>query len=894
MITASVLLGRPSSAGDWKPHKRQRTALKIRTCVSIGAVLMKSRIAALGKIFLLFALTIVLIRAQGRDPRLTKTVRPNNQDNQAQQLNEEQTNEVGQLVRQVITLSLDHRYAEAVPLAERTLVILEKALGPEHALVVAALHRLASLHQAQGHFEKARQLHQRGLEIAKKIFGLAHPNVAKSLNSLAGLYKEQGDYGQALALYQQALEIRENALGLTHLEVVQSLNNLAELYSNQGDFRRATPLYQRVLTVAEKASWSENYPYLTSALTRLGLLHHAQGDYGQAVSFQQRAAEESEKTRTWLLNTMGSDREKQTYLIAGEPYVAVSLHALRVPQNADAARLALNVILRYKARALDALADQIAALRNRARPEDQKLVNQLVAVQSQLAKFQLSGGEKLSPAAWQAEVSRLSAEEERLEESISRHVAEFRAVTQPISIDAVRQALPADTALVELFVYQPFNTRVTGTEQNNATVRYVTYYDTPRYIAYVLRHTDAAPHFVELGDAASLDGEVERLRAALKDPRRTDVKTVARAVDERVMRPIRKLLGSVRHIFLSPDGALNLIPFAALVDENGRYLVEDYSLTYLTSGRDLLRLQTQSKSRSAPLVMADPLFDTGASRSRAAGHRVNERTSESEDNLRSIDFALRDYPPLPGTVEEATALAKLMPNLQVLMQSKATESALKRVRSPRILHIATHGFFLADQPQVFPEVNRLFRGTFDSLDTSPLPARWENPLLRSGLILAGVKQQQSGAGEDGVLTALEVAGLDLWGTKLVVLSACETGLGDVRNGAGVYGLRRALVLAGSQSQVMSLWKVSDTGTRDLMTDYYKRLQAGEGRTEALRQAQLAMLQESMYATGSGGKRETSDTREKAASKDYRHPYYWAAFIQSGDWRNIDSEERPVQ
>lgn len=148
----------------------------------------------------------------------------------------------------------------------------------------------------------------------------------------------------------------------------------------------------------------------------------------------------------------------------------------------------------------------------------------------------------------------------------------------------------------------------------------------------------------------------------------------------------------------------------------------------------------------------------------------------------------------------------------------------------------------------------------------------ESPLLRSGLVLAGVKQGRSGPGNDGVLTALEAAGLDLFGTKLVVLSACETGLGDVTSGEGVYGLRRALVLAGSETQVMSLWKVSDNVTRDLMVAYYRRLQAGEGRSEAMRAVQLAMLKGGIKA---------------GASADRRHPYYWAAFIQSGAWAPLD-------
>jgi CHAT domain-containing protein len=144
-------------------------------------------------------------------------------------------------------------------------------------------------------------------------------------------------------------------------------------------------------------------------------------------------------------------------------------------------------------------------------------------------------------------------------------------------------------------------------------------------------------------------------------------------------------------------------------------------------------------------------------------------------------------------------------------------------------------------------------------------AHVENPLLRSGLALAGINQGRSGVDDDGALTALEAAGLDLWGTKLVVLSACDTGVGVVRSGDGVYGLRRSLVLAGAESQMMSLWPVSDRSTRELVVAYYKELMRGRGRGESLRQVQLQML------------------RGRALS----HPYYWASFIQSGEWAKLE-------
>jgi CHAT domain-containing protein/Tfp pilus assembly protein PilF len=756
---------------------------------------------------------------------------------------------------------------QAVVLYQRALAIKEETLGPEHSSVASSLEGLAMLYQEQGKYRQAGQLLRRSLAIREKTLGPEHPDIANSLNNLAALYQEQGDYKQAEPLYQRALAIREKAFGLDHSAFANTLEHLASLHHEQRDYGRAEPLYHRALAIYEKVLGAE-HPLVAVSLNNLAAFYYDQGDYGRAVNFLQRGSEVAEKNIALTLS-IGSQQQKQLYLdkFKGETYATVSLHVQDAPQNADAACLALTVILRHKGRTLDASTDQIAALRNHAAPTDKKLFDQLAAIQSRLATLQLSGAGDLSPAARQAEMERLAAEQEWLEDAIGHRSATFRATSRTVTLDVVRQAVPTDAALVELFVYYSPEAKVkTGAQKIGK----------PHYVAYVLHRADDAPQFVDLGEAALIDAEVERLRVVLKDSKRADFQSIARVVDERIMRPVRKLLGQTRRVLLSPDGALNLIPFAALVDENSKYLGENYSFTYLTSGRDLLRLQAQAESRNAPSVLANPLYDLPANKD------ANPSSTQSNENQRSLDFTLLNYKPLPGTAEEAAALGKLWPNAQVLTQDKATESALKQVRSPRILHIATHGFFLADQPRDLPAGDKLRRATIDTFEasplsnTSPLPARWENPLLRSGLVLAGVKQQQSGAGEDGVLTALEAAGLDLWGTKLVVLSACETGLGDVQNGAGVYGLRRALVLAGSQTQVMSLWKVSDAGTRDLMTAYYTRLQAGEGRTEALRQVQLAMLRGELKPTQDGA--------------DYRHPYYWAAFIPSGDWRSMDGKD----
>jgi CHAT domain-containing protein/endonuclease YncB( thermonuclease family) len=779
-------------------------------------------------------------------------------------------------------------YGRAAPLFQRALAICEKALGPEHPDVATALSNLATLYQDQGDYGRAAPLFQRALAIREKALGPEHPDVAASLNNLASLHEAQGDYERAAPLFQRALAIREKALGPEHPDVAASLNNLASLYQDQGDYGRAAPLYQRSLVIFEKALGPE-HPQVALSLSNLASLHEAQGDYERALAFQQRASAVEEKNIAQILNT-GSQQQKQLYLntLSGQTDSTVSLHARDVPRNADAARLALTVILQRKGRALDATSDQIAALRSRAAPDDQKLLDQLTTIQSQLATLQLSNTSKLSLDSRRAEIARLTAEQERLEDAISRRSAEFRAVAQPITLDGVRQAMPPDAALVELFVYRPFNAQAKT---------YAEKFGAPRYVAYVLRSVNDVPQFVDLGEAATIDADAAKFRAALQTAKtpETQVKELARNLDERVMRPVRKLLGATRRVFLSPDGALNLVPFDAFVDEDGHYLIENYSFNYLTSGRDLLRPQVAGQSQDAPTIVANPLFDmkspvaAPANGRREIGLLGAGETANAEAG--ATDFTKLYYPPLAGTAAEAKSIGALLPQARVWTQGDATEAALKSVNRPSILHIATHGFFLSDQPQTAPANAR----QLVQLDAAPRGPQQENPMLRSGLILAGVKQKQSGPGEDGVLTAQEAAGLNLFGTKLVVLSACETGLGDVENGAGVYGLRRALVLAGSETQVMSLWRVSDTATRDLMIAYYTRLQAGAGRIAALHEVQLAMLR-GMVVAKSGdapqpqGRQLVQGPAADMPKADWRHPYYWAAFIPSGAWTTLDGKE----
>lgn len=273
------------------------------------------------------------------------------------------------------------------------------------------------------------------------------------------------------------------------------------------------------------------------------------------------------------------------------------------------------------------------------------------------------------------------------------------------------------------------------------------------------------------------------------------------------------------------------------------------------------------------MVFANPLFGDAA--------------QAGATSSRALDLSKVTFTPLPGTAKEASALGSILLKPNVLTGPQATEAALKRVSAPSVLHVATHGFFLPDPPRPPADARGLTLRVGQAAAGPGLPSRRTNPLLRAGIALAGANQAGSGDGEDGVLTALEAVGLDLWGTKLVVLSACETGLGDVMNGDGVYGLRRALTLAGAESQMMSLWQVSDDATKDLMVAYYRRLMEGEGRADALRGVQLQML--AGGAQASGGQERGIGSAVQAGSSGFSHPFYWASFIPLGDWRSLEGK-----
>ena len=722
----------------------------------------------------------------------------------------------------------DLETAEAIE--RRALAILEKIGDTESPRYASLLNNLGDVYRQRQDFKRAQEFFEGAFAVTQRLEGPESYHISIDYQNLGIVARERQEYAKAVDYDTRALSIRERMVGPDHPDIAPLLNNLANVQHSTGHDAEALETYFRALRIWEKARG----PYFSGTLNVVGNIARtfaATGDLVNAVAFQRRA-DAIVETELALNLAVGSERQKLAFVnsVSSRTDRTISLSLNEAAADPTASALATLVLLQRKGRVLDAMTDTLAAVRQRvADPSDQHTLDQLRAVTAQLARLALNAGEKAHADDRQNAIKELETQKETLEAELSGRSAEFRARLRPVTLEAVQAAMPEKSALVEFAVFRPFDPRA---ERNSDA------YGSPHYAAYVLRK-HGPPVGRDLGASGAIEETILELRRALRDPTRADVKQRARALDERVMRPLRASIGDATRLLISPDGDLNLVPFEAFVGEDGRFLIERYAMSYLTSGRDLLRLQVASGNRSASVVIvADPLFGEPAPSNVQQPSRKTEsvrpgRNVAVGDDLSSVYFAR-----LAGTAAEARAINALFPDATLLTGPGATKAAVERLEAPRILHIASHGFFL--------------------------PQQAENPLLRSGLALAGANLTR-GPHADGILTALEASALNLWGTKLVTLSACDSGVGEVRNGEGVYGLRRAFVLAGSETLVMSLWPVSDAISREAMVAYYAGLRDGLGRGDALRQAELEMLKRN----------------------GRQHPFYWASFIQSGEWASLD-------
>jgi tetratricopeptide (TPR) repeat protein len=776
-------------------------------------------------------------------------------------------------------------YAAALPLLERAAhlyAVNDQYYNTDHVDVILLL---SAVRLKFGEFQAAERLAEQARHMAKALHGENHSLHARALVALAealraGLFDGYGPQpsGPILAriepLYRQAIAIltdagEEGGVAMCH-------NNLALIHAHWGDPRtamdhasaaidicrrrppdRTLPNHQRALAnflnvaagiqqllgdlkeceaLAREALalrervLGRDHPDLGATVDLLADVCYATGREAEGLEFLRRSVALADDVLSQVVS-VGSERQildclDNLHKITGN---FLSTVALRHRSSPQVRREALELVLRRKGLAA-------AALLARGTAEE------LAALRGQIARKALD-----RPAAPpKAHAGLLDVYETRRQRLERRQAAQASdAVPGPVSAGAVAGALPADAVLVE-FVRCAFHDRPPGLRPTVVG---------DRYLAFVLAagRPDEV-HLADLGPADRLDRLIGAFRdaaAVLPGARVASLEEAGSALRAVVFDPLLPLLAERTRLLLATDGELSLIPFEALSLPCGRPLIDGYQLSYLGSGRDALRFGTAAgRQPGAPLVVADPAFNLTAAAA-PAGPAAEEASRQSRDLDRETRFG-----PLKHTREEAEKIGAML-RVTPWLRADALEGRLKRVCSPRVLHLATHGFFLRNQASDA-------EGELTSPEDLPRRlARMENPLLRSGLALAGANVWLSGGAlppeaEDGLLTAEDVTGMDLAGTGLVVLSACNSGLGDVHVGEGVFGLRRAFGLAGARRLVTSLWKVPDEQTRVLMVDFYSRVLDGEGVPEALRGAQLALR------------------------RNHPDPHFWAAFICIGD------------
>jgi CHAT domain-containing protein/Tfp pilus assembly protein PilF len=767
------------------------------------------------------------------------------------------------------------QYARAEPLFRRSLAIWEASLGKDHLNVALSLNNLAGLYQAQGRYARAEPLFRRSLQIKEGRLDRDHPAVALSLHNLAALYQAQGQYAQAEPLLKRSLQIREARLGKDHPDVAASLNSLARLYQDQGQYARAEKLFRRSLAILE-ATFGKGHPKEAISLNNLAWLYGSQGRWGQAVQAFDQARRILRRHLEQVLPAL-SPQEQFTFLHLFKDYLhgALSLALLRCADPSLGGPSAA-WLLNGKALTQQALAQPLRLARAAAQPQLAALHGQLLDVRQQLARLTLATPRPGRENKRREQLDDLARQERRLARELGRQSGEQLADPGWVELAAVRQALPPDAVLIDIARFPVFDFRAQGRARH---------WQAPRYAAWVVPSRGrGSVRLIDLGPVEPIDRAVQAVRrdlaaapARMRQEGEPDAERALRrplaALAELILRPLWPHIAGSERWLLSPDGALWLVPWAALPLPDGSYAVEKHTLSYLVSGRDLVRSPDQVPGKGA-LVLADPDFDLQPAR----------ESKEARPTLLARGLLpgsqLPRFSRLPGTAQEARAIAPLLERYAgqhpaVRTDREAREEAFKALRRPKVVVLSTHGYFLADQDQaVAPALAGLeSRGLkLGGLDL-PRPKGekvqvLENPLLRCGLALAGANQRdQAGPNDDdGVLTGLEIVGCDLRGCELVVLSACETGLGKVNVGEGVAGLRQAFQLAGARSVVATLWQIPDRETARLMSRFFSHLAAKKGKAEALRRAQLDII------------------RKRRARGKAAHPFYWAAFTLTGQWQ----------
>ncbi|MEO5331395.1 MAG: tetratricopeptide repeat protein [Magnetococcus sp. YQC-5] len=784
------------------------------------------------------------------------------------------------------------RHSEAEPLFKRALKIKEKSLGVEHSDTAKLLNNLASLYHIQGRYAEAEPLFARALEIHQKSLGPDHPDTAKLINNQAMLHTSQGRYAQAESSFRRAWAIHEKVLGPNHPDTALTINNLALMYEKQSRFSDAAPLYQKAWKIKE-STLGQDHPDTATAINNLAVLYHTQGRYGDAELLYQQALKIREKTlgtdhpetvltsnnlgwihvnkgdlqqaftlfarnfrasNTFLERVMwgAGETTRQSYMSGQQEVVNGYLSLLNQMRTKETAWEASYYSLSRKGVLLRIAAEINAVARSGKHPDLQAKAEALNAKKTELSHLLFTGSDN------RKRMDQLNQDVYQLEAELGSKVQALGRAKIEVDPDKVLASLKSGQVLVDFLVFQ---------ERDLKTLQFKDH----RLVA-VLTDPQANPsiRLVQLGAMDPVTSWVKRYRETMEES--TDTRSMheqAKKLYTLLWKPLHPFLEGKELVYLVPDGVLHLLPFKAMMDEQGKYLGQTTRLVILSSARDIV-LPSLSGEATQPVIVAAPDYSVGM-------QKAPTKRGRQTGALRLSDI---HFEFLPGTLQEGVGLSDQMRQHDakpvLFTKASATERAVLNVKKPRILHLATHGFFLDTQMSESEakaadvawtvEKNRSVRAATKTQgdEQKSLDAMITlDPMNRAGLALAGANAGVAGVknqdGTDGVLTAGKAVTLNLEGTDLVVLSACQTGVGDVRNGEGVYGLQRAFQEAGSKAVLSTLWSISDDATMAFMKSFYDRFLQGKHPQQALQETQEEFIN----------------------NKKWHHPYYWAPFVMVG-------------
>ncbi len=760
-------------------------------------------------------------------------------------------------------------YPEALRLGTLAVGICKNALGEDHPEYAMELGRLASIYDCNGNYAEAIRLGTQAMKICKKVFGEDHPDYAASLSQLAYYYRAIGNNNEAIRLGTLAMEIHKKALGEEHHEYANDLNNLAIFYEDNGNYAESVRLGTQVMEINKKIFGDEHPNYATS-LSRLSCCYFDLGNYAEAIRHATRALEIFKKV-------FGE----------GHPRYAISLSQLAdlnlVTGNYDAAT---NYYQQCYRRLNAFVLKTFASMTSKERSDFWKANSSFFTKDLPYAAYKHPDA-SLTALAYDSQIFSkgllLNAEleiQKLIEQShdttfANRYykVKQDRAIlddlyqTSPenreINADSLAKVIDREERLLvesskALGDYTK-NLAISwrdvqnNLKDNDLAIEFATVKDTVAkqliYVAFVLKNGMSAPEIVKLYNTDDF----------------YDIKTKEYYTTPKlynlVWQPLAEYLKGVKTVYFSPAGHLHTIGIEYLSGDDGKIFAEKYDTYRLSSTRELAITHTINPNRKAS-TYGGIKYELSPNEWRGL-EGVNDSIERSFRDIPQIADNLRggasgmSY--LEGTKIESATIAALLRsanyNVSAFSETAATEESIKMLSGSgiKILHIGTHGFYENE--------GDMQNAGYKFYTAASQQSNEDRSLSCSGLLFAGansaldprrVNEIPEGA-DDGILTAKEISRLDFSGLDLVVLSACQTGLGEI-TGEGVFGLQRGFKKAGAQTIVMSLWKVADEPTQLLMVEFFKNLTAGQSKRAAFLAAQQTV-------------------RAK-----YPNPLYWAAFV----------------